>query len=260
MRRRALAVLALAALGAAALAATAGAGSSSTTSAQAVNCRGPVKLAIVTPLTGGGGFIGQEQLTWTKYGIKVLSKKYGLRVQLVQADTPVEKGPGEALVVSQKLISDPRVLAVIGPATSGGAASASQALTAAGIVQISPSATRTSLTKGATKEATSSFFRVVPGDYVQGPTDATYMVDKLNAKRVVVIDFQEPYSVGLADAAPAREVAEGLAQALAEGVEHGRRRTPVGWFSRSLATTIAVARVGARVLAHAGGWSVAQVW
>ena len=100
MKRRALAVLALAALGAAALAATAGAGSSSTTSTQAVNCRGPVKLAIVTPLTGGGGFIGQEQLTWTKYGIKVLSKKYGLRVQLVQADTPVEKGPGEALVVS----------------------------------------------------------------------------------------------------------------------------------------------------------------
>jgi len=82
-------------------------------------------------------------------------------------------------------------------------ASASQALTAAGIAQISPSATRTSLTKGANKEATSSFFRVVPGDYIQGPSDANYMVDKLNAKKVVVIDFQEPYSVGLADAAEA---------------------------------------------------------
>ena len=29
------------------------------------------------------------------------------------------------------------------------------------------------------------------------------MVDKLNAKKVVLIDFQEPYSVGLADAAEA---------------------------------------------------------
>jgi branched-chain amino acid transport system substrate-binding protein len=201
MKGRALAMLALATLGAAALAATAGAGSSSVASSQAVSCRGTLKIALVTPLTGGGGFIGQEQLTWTKYGVKNLSKKYGLRIQLVQADTPVEKGPGEALVVSQKLISDQRVLAVIGPATSGGAASASQALTAAGIAQISPSATRTSLTKGANREATSSFFRVVPGDYIQGPTDANYMVDKLNAKRVVVIDFQEPYSVGLADAA-----------------------------------------------------------
>jgi branched-chain amino acid transport system substrate-binding protein len=202
MKVRGLVALALAALGAAALAATAGAGSSGVAGSQAVvSCKSPVKIAIVTPLTGGGGFIGTEQLAWTKYAVKTLSGKYGLKVTLVQADTPVEKGPGEALVVSQKLISDPKVLAVIGPATSGGVASASSALTAAGIAQISPSATRTSLTKGDKREATSAFFRVVPGDYIQGPTDANYMVDKLKAKKVVIIDFQEPYSVGLADAA-----------------------------------------------------------
>ena len=147
------------------------------------------------------GFIGQEQLAWAKYGVKTLAKKYGLKVQLLQGDTPVEKGNGEAVVVAQKFISDPSVLVTIGPATSGGAAAASAALTAAGIAQISPSATRTSLTKGANKEATNAFFRVVPGDYIQGPSDATYMVDKLKAKKVAIVDFQEPYSVGLADAA-----------------------------------------------------------
>jgi branched-chain amino acid transport system substrate-binding protein len=203
MKGRGGVVLALATIVAAALASTAGAGSSTVVRSQAINCNSTVKLAVVTPLTGGGGFIGQEQLSWAKFGVKNLSKKYGLKVQLMQADTPVEKGPGEALVVSQKLISDPKVVAVIGPATSGGVASASQALTAAGIAHISPSATRTSLTKGANREATSSFFRVVPGDYIQGPTDANYMVDKLKVKKVVVIDFQEPYSVGLADAAEA---------------------------------------------------------
>ena len=201
MKGRGWLVLAIAALGAASLAATAGAGSSTVTRSQAVNCKGTVKLAIVTPLTGGGGFIGQEQLTWAKFGVKNLAKKYGLKVQLLQGDTPVEKGPGEGLVVAQKFIADPRVLAVIGPATSGGVASASSALHAAGIAHISPSATRTSLTQGSKKEATSSFFRVVPGDYIQGPTDANYMVDKLKVKKVVLIDFQEPYSVGLADAA-----------------------------------------------------------
>ena len=203
MKRRGAVVLALATIVASALASTAGAGSATVARSQAVSCKGTLKLAIVTPLTGGGGFIGQEQLSWAKFGVKNLSKKYGLRVQLVQADTPVEKGPGEALIVSQKLISDPRIVAVIGPATSGGVASASQALTAAGLAHISPSATRTSLTKGANREATSSFFRVVPGDYIQGPTDANFIVDKLKAKKVVVIDFQEPYSVGLADAAEA---------------------------------------------------------
>ena len=200
MKRRGGMVLALATIVAAALASTAGAGSSSVTKTQAINCKNTVKLALITPLTGGGGFIGQEQLAWAKYGVKTLAKKYGLKVQLLQGDTPVEKG-GEAVIVAQKFISDPSVLVAIGPATSGGVAAASGALTAAGIAQISPSATRTSLTKGANREATNAFFRVVPGDYIQGPTDANYMVDKLKAKKVAMVDFQDPYSVGLADAA-----------------------------------------------------------
>jgi len=203
MKRRGGVVLALVTAVAAALASTAGAGSSQVARSEAINCKSTVKIGIVTPLTGGAGSIGQEQLTWAKYGVKTLSKKYGLKVKLLEGDTPVEKGPGESLVVAQKFISDPTLLAVIGPATSGGAASATKAFTAAGVAQISPSATDTSLTQGANRTGTSAFFRVVPGDYIQGPSDANYMVDKLHAKKVVIVDFQEPYSVGVANAAEA---------------------------------------------------------
>ncbi len=199
MRGRGGVVLALATIVAAALASTAGAGSSTVAATQAVNCKGTLKIGIITPLTGGAGFLGQEQLSWTKYALATLPKKLGLKVQLVLGDTPVEKGPGEGLVVAQKMIADSRLVAAIGPATSGAVAAASKALFAAGIAHISPSATRTTLTQGSTKEATASFFRVVPGDYVQGPLNANYMVDTLKAKKVVAIDFQEPYSVGLAD-------------------------------------------------------------
>jgi branched-chain amino acid transport system substrate-binding protein len=203
MKKRGGLVAALATIVAAVLASTAGAGSSTVERSQAVNCNGTLKIGIITPLTGGAGFLGQEQLSWTRYALSTLAKPLGLKVQLVLGDTPVEKGPGEGLVVAQKMIADSRLVAVIGPATSGAVASASKALFAAGIAHISPSATRTSLTKGSNLEATPGFFRVVPGDYIQGPTDANYMVDKLNAKKVVLIDFQEPYSVGLADAAEA---------------------------------------------------------
>ena len=196
-------MLALATVVAAALASTAGAGSSTVARSQAVGCSGTLKIGIITPLTGGAAFLGQEQLSWTRYALSTLARPLGLRVQLVLGDTPVEKGPGEGLVVAQRMISDPRLVAVIGPATSGAAASASQALFAAGIAHISPSATRTSLTKGNNKEGTPGFFRVVPDDGLQGPTDANYMADKLNAKKVVLIDFQEPYSVGLADSTQA---------------------------------------------------------
>ena len=204
MKARAVAVLALIAAVAAAIAAsTAGAGSSSATATQAVSCSGTLKIGIITPLTGGAGFLGQEQLSWAQYAISRLARGLGLRVQLVRGDTPVEKGPGEGLVVAQKMIADSRLVAVIGPATSGAAAAASQALFAAGIAHINPSATRTSLTYGSNKEATPAFFRVIPGDNIQGPTDANYLADKLNAKKVVLIDFQEPYSVGLADSTQA---------------------------------------------------------
>ena len=50
----------------------------------------------------------------------------------------------------------------------------------------------------------------MPGDYIQGPTDANYMVNKLKAKKVVIVDFQEPYSVGLADAAETVLKAKGV--------------------------------------------------
>ncbi len=203
MKGRAGVMLALVAMVAAAVASTAGAGFSAVAASQAVNCNGTLKIGIITPLTGGAGFLGQEQLSWTQYALSKLAKPLGLKVQLVRGDTPVEKGPGEGLVVAQKMIADSRLVAVIGPATSGAVASASNALAAAGIAHISPSATRTSLTYGANKEATSSFFRVVPGDNIQGPSDANFMVDKLKVKKVVLIDFQEPYSVGLADSAEA---------------------------------------------------------
>jgi len=194
--------LALAVLVASVAAATASAGSQVAASSQAVSCNGTLKIALVTPLTGGAGFLGEQQGSWAKYAVKTLAKPLGLKIQLVLGDTPVEQGAAVAQTLAQKYVGDPRVLGVIGPATSGSAVASTKTYQQAGIVQISPSATRTTLTKAApTLEGTPSFFRVVPGDYIQGPTDAHYMIDKLKAKKVVIIDFQEPYSTGLADAA-----------------------------------------------------------
>jgi branched-chain amino acid transport system substrate-binding protein len=190
----------LATLAAAALASTAVA-SPSAASQQGVSCAGTLKLGIVTPLTGGAGFLGQEQLTWARYAVKTLPANYKLKIRLVLGDTPVEQGAQIAGTVAQRMIADRSVVAIIGPATSGAVAATSEAYDEAGMAHIGSSATRTSLTKGAQLEATKSFFRVIPGDYIQGPSDARFMIDKLDADNVVLIDFQEPYSQGLVEAA-----------------------------------------------------------
>jgi branched-chain amino acid transport system substrate-binding protein len=206
----ALGLLGVVALGSVAAALAQPTGASSPTASTAVNCNSTLKLALVTPLTGGGGFIGNAQLSWAKYAVKTLPKQYGLKIQLVTGDTPVEQGPPPAQALAQKYVADPKVVAIIGPATSGGVASTSQTYFQAGIAHISPSATRTSLTKGETKEGTPAFFRVIADDGIQGPYDARFMVDKLKAKKVVVVDFQEPYSVGLANAAQTALRAKGV--------------------------------------------------
>ena len=209
MKRRGMSVIALVAVVAAALASTAGAGSTAAAKSQAVSCKSTLKIGFTAPFTGGAGFLGNEQLSWAKYGVKTLAAKYGLKIKLVTGDTPVEQGPAIAQTIAQKFIADKTVVAVLGPSTSGNVAASSQAFFQAGLAHISPSATRTSLTKGASKEATSAFFRVVPGDYIQGPTDANFMI-KQGAKNVVLFDFQEPYSQGLASAAEAVLKAKGV--------------------------------------------------
>jgi branched-chain amino acid transport system substrate-binding protein len=169
-------------------------------SAAGVNCKSTITLPLVTPVTGGAGFLGAEQGSWSRYAVKTLAKPLGLKVKFVLGDTPVEQGPAPAQALAQKYVADKSVLVVLGPSTSGAVAASSSTYYSAKIAHISPSATRTSLTQGSTKEATPAFFRVVPGDYIQGPSDANFMIKTLKVKKVVLLDFQEPYSVGLSDA------------------------------------------------------------
>ena len=209
MMRRGGLVLALVAIVAAALASTAGAGSSATAKSEALNCKSKLKIALMTPLTGDAGFLGNEQLSWAKFAVKTLASKYGLKIQLLAGDTQLSADLASSL--AQKYVADKQVVAIIGPSTSGAVQAASQTLFAAGLAHISPSATRTALTKGSERQATKGFFRVVPDDGIQGPADARYMVDVLKVKKVVIVDSQEPYSVGLADAVQNYLKAKGVA-------------------------------------------------
>jgi branched-chain amino acid transport system substrate-binding protein len=144
-----------------------------TTRASALSCSKTLQIGMMAPLTGAAGFLGQEQLSWAKLAIKTLPQTMGLKVKLVTGDAPVEQGPSAAQTVAQKFIANKNLVAVLGGSTSGSVAATSTALKQAGLVQVSSSATRSTLTKGDNQEATSAFFRVVPADDYQGPTATT---------------------------------------------------------------------------------------
>jgi branched-chain amino acid transport system substrate-binding protein len=175
-------------------------------SAAAVPCS-RAKIAIMAPLTGDAGFLGVEQLSWAKYAVSVQNKLLGLKVGLYQGDTQLD--PALASTLAQKYVSDPKTMAIIGPSTSGAVVATGPTFAAASLLAISPSATRTTLTIG-NQTAGKSFYRDVPHDGIQGPSDAAYMITKMKAKKVYIIDDQETYSTGLADAAGAYLKAKGV--------------------------------------------------
>src|SRR5438270_2996166 len=155
-------VLAFAVLATSFVAASAQGSQAAVRTAASFNCSKTITLPFATPLTGGAGFLGAEQMSWAKYAVKTLAPTLGLKVKLVGGDTPVEQGPAPAQTLAQKYVGDPSVLAVLGPSTSGAVAASTKTYFASHIAHISPSATHTDLTIGTAKDplvGTPAFFR-----------------------------------------------------------------------------------------------------
>ena len=198
-----VAALAAGALAAVVAASTAGAATKAADRAL-VSCKS-LKLAYMGPMTGDASFIGTEQFGWARFAVSQWNKKYGTHYGIDALDTQLD--PALASTDAQKAVSASNLLAIIGPATSGGVVAAGPITGPAHLAMISSSATRVSLTDGSIP----NFFRVVGNDGVQGPTDAAFMVKTLKAKKVYIIDDQETYSTGLADQAGAALKAAGVA-------------------------------------------------
>jgi branched-chain amino acid transport system substrate-binding protein len=162
------------------------------------SCKGGVTIAMMAPITGPVASIGDDQLHWAQYFISTWNKVKGhVKLKLFQGDTQLD--PAKASTVGQQIASNSKIMGVIGPAGSDEIQAVAKTLRGAGLVFVSGSATRVSLTNGDWK---GYFFRVVPNDGVQGPTDATYMRTKLgvaSGDSVMIVDDQESYSTGLAD-------------------------------------------------------------
>lgn len=161
--------------------------------ADGISCK-DAKIALIAPLSGDAGFLGTEQLQWSKLAVALLNKQNHTKYKFLAGDSQLD--PALASTLAQKYVSDPTVLGIVGPSTSGAVVATGPILKDASLAAVSPSATRISLTDGSNP----TFFRDVPHDGIQGPSDADYMVDKLKAKKVYIIDDQETYSTGLADA------------------------------------------------------------
>lgn len=152
-----------------------------------------IKIGFMGPLTGGAAFLGQEQLNFAKVVTQIFNEETGYNVQVVEGDTMIN--PDEGKIVAERFIADDSIYAVVGPAGSQVCEATQPVFAEAGLAHITPSCTRISLTD----PGTDTFFRPVPHDGLQGPTDAKFMVEQLGVQSAYLVDDQSSYAVGLTD-------------------------------------------------------------
>src|SRR5918911_409358 len=193
----------------------AGTGGASTQSPKAastalVTCGKSRTLGFMAPVTGPAADIGLEQVAWAKYFVARYNRTHSKKFKLQTEDTMLgaATGTAEALKGAQALASNPKVLALAGPAGSNEIVGVTKTLKDAGLAWVSGSSTRTSLTIDGTR--TGYMFRTVPPDAIQGTTAANYIIKTLKAKRVYIIDDQEAYSTGLAETVQTKLKAAGV--------------------------------------------------
>ena len=193
--KRAASALALVGLVVAAVATTASARPAQGTAPMAIDaisCRG-ASLGFAGPLTGPAAFLGQEQISWSKFAAVQFNRQNRTSFKVVQGDTQLSASL--ARTVGRQFVSNRNILGVIGPSTSQAVISSAGLFKTAGLAAVSGSATRTDLT---TAGKFPTFFRVVPNDFVQAPSIVNFSIKTLKAKRVVVVDSQDDYSTALA--------------------------------------------------------------
>jgi branched-chain amino acid transport system substrate-binding protein len=164
-----------------------------------VKCGKTNTLGVLAPITGPAASLGKLQTDWIEYYVKGFNKTHKTgKLRLARGDT-VLGGPGgtaEAVKAAQSFSSN--VLGVVGPAGSNEVKAATPTLKNAGFGFVSGSATNTEITSDGTRAG--FFFRTVPPDAIQSTSVANFINKKLKFKRVYIIDDQEAYSTGLADA------------------------------------------------------------
>jgi branched-chain amino acid transport system substrate-binding protein len=211
---RVLAVAGVLALGAAACGSSdSGSGGGTTGTGGNGGGGGEVTLGFMGAQTGDNAQLGINISNGAQLAIDQHNAKSGVtKVTLKIYDTAGEEAQGNS---QAKKAAQDKVAGVIGPAFSGESKTGVPVLEEAGIPNISPSATAVSLAANNWK----TWHRVLANDDTQGPGVADFMAQKLNAKKVAVLDDQSEYGKGLADAVRKQLTTDGVTVAVNDSID-----------------------------------------
>jgi branched-chain amino acid transport system substrate-binding protein len=159
-----------------------------------------IKIGINYELTGDVSTYGQSSVEGIELAIEEINKAGGINgkeVECVKYDTKSEAA--EATTLATRLMTQDKVVAILGPATSGSFKSEIPVAEKNKIPVVSGSATAEDVTydQSGLKEYA---FRICFSDSVQGTAMAKFALENLSAKKAVIImDSSSDYGKGLAE-------------------------------------------------------------
>jgi branched-chain amino acid transport system substrate-binding protein len=150
-------------------------------------------IAFLGAETGPNGALGQNMVG----GIKLALSKYNAmhasaKVCLKDFDSQGDKT--QAATLAPQIVHDSSIIGLVGPGFSGESKATGATFFQAGLPSISPSATNVTLTKN----GWTTWHRVIGNDAAQGAADGKYILNTLKAKKVMVIQDDSDYGIGLA--------------------------------------------------------------
>ena len=157
-----------------------------------------IVIAYQGPLSGAEASTGTDELNAVKYAVKLfMAENPDITVNVLPVDD--QGDPAVAATVAPGVGSNESVLGVVGPAYSGATIASLPFYKDGGLVMISPSATRVSITDPSSPDFGGPVFhRVVGKDDLQGPALAKYATDGISNPKVFIFDDQSAYAVPLA--------------------------------------------------------------
>ena len=159
-----------------------------------------IVIGVNAELTGNVANYGKSMLSGFELAVEEANKAGGIdgkKIKVVTADNKSE--PSESGNAATKLVTQNKVVAVVGPAVSGCVAAEEPVLTANKIPLIAPCATAPGITLDKDGKTKQFVFRACFIDPYQGDIMAQFASKDLKVKKVAILhDSSSDYSKGLA--------------------------------------------------------------
>ncbi|MEN9847483.1 MAG: hypothetical protein RL368_223, partial [Pseudomonadota bacterium] len=179
-----------------------------------------LKIGVGVPLTGRNAAFGDQIFRGAQQAAEDINAAGGVdgkKIELIKGDDACE--PKQAVSVAQRFVEVDKVHAEIGHFCSSSTIPATEVYAEAGILAITPGSTNPKVTE----RNLPTIFRACGRDDQQGKVAAEYMVNKLKAKKVVLVHDKDTYGQGIADSVRTNLQKLGVTESLYEGLTRGEK-------------------------------------